>query len=721
MCRKSILTGAVLVLSLVVITSSFAQSCHGSKSSMLEHALVFSEPDKFAAWPANNGVWSWGDEILVGFTYGGYKVKDSHDIEKPQFNVLGRSTDGGRTWKIKDPENFSGDDAEAKPSPGGINFAHPDFAMRVGGKEFFISYDRGRSWQGPYLFGEFGLPKSELTEITSRTDYIVNGPQDCFIFTSVRKPGKFGTDRAFGMRTTDGGKTFKFVSWIVPLEDPHRGVMPSTVRLTDDKLVTAIRRRAYPQDECWVDAYSSNDNGNSWKFLSRVGETGNWNGNPPALARLKDGRLCCVYGNRTERRIYAAISNDEGATWSERITLRDDFRKDTEQDLGYPRLVQRADGALVTMYYWATDERPQQHIAATIIDTAKSVVPVKSAKHVVVHGGPEIFCAWPANNGLWSWGSEIAVGFAERKFAEKEGHNYASRDSTRSLLARSMDSGETWKIEDPHNFVGDGGETTGPPGGMNFGHPDFAMRIKKEPEQFWYSHDRGHTWKGPYNFGELMKHPKLNGKEFTARTDYIVNGPDDCLVFLSAKRGESGSDFTFTARTTNGGKSFDFVSWIVPPTDPHRGVMPTTARCSDKKLVTAIRRRQGGGKPCWIDVYVSNDNGSSWSFLSKVGDAGVWNGNPPALVRMKDGRLCCVYGNRSRKQMIARFSGDEGATWGPEVILRDDFQVDSFDDRDFGYPRLVQRPDGKLVAIYYWATKEHPQHYIAATVWKQEQ
>ena len=367
MCRKTILAATVLELFLFGVCPSFAKSHFLSKSSTFEHVLVFGESDKFAAWPANNGVWSWdGKEILVGFSYGGYKVKKSHDIEKPQFNVLGRSTDGGLTWKIEDPENFSGDDVEAKPSPGGINFSHPDFAMRVGGEEFFISYDRGKSWQGPYLFGDFGLPESELTEITSRTDYIVNGPKDCFIFTAVRKPDKFGTDRAFCMRTTDGGKTFKFVSWIVAPEDPYRAVMPSTVRLSGNKLVTAIRRRAHPKDECWVDAYISNDNGKSWKFLSRVGETGNWNGNPPALARLTDGRLCCVYGNRTERRMYAGISDDQGATWGERIILRDDFREDTEQDLGYPRLVQRADGALVAMYYWATKERPQQHIAATI-------------------------------------------------------------------------------------------------------------------------------------------------------------------------------------------------------------------------------------------------------------------------------------------------------------------------------------------------------------------
>jgi hypothetical protein len=341
-------------------------------------------------------------------------------------------------------------------------------------------------------------------------------------------------------------------------------------------------------------------------------------------------------------------------------------------------------------------------------------------RHVLVFGGPGIFCAWPANNGLWSWENEILVGFSKRRFAEKDGHNYADKKSGASVLARSHDGGETWKLEDPENFVGDGGQTTGPPGGINFAHPDFVMRIKKEPEQFWYSYDRGHTWKGPHNFGALMNHANLAGKEFSARTDYIVNGPADCFVFLSARKGKSGSDFTFTTRTTDGGKTFDFVSWIVPPTDPHRGVMPTTVRCSDAKLVTSIRRRTGGGKACWVDAYVSNDNGSSWSFLSKVGDTGFWNGNPPALVRMKNGRLCCVYGNRSKKQMIARLSGDEGATWGREIILRDDFQVDSFDDKDFGYPRLVQRPDGKLVAVYYWATRELVEQHIAATIWNAE-
>ena len=286
---------------------------------------------------------------------------------------------------------------------------------------------------------------------------------------------------------------------------------------------------------------------------------------------------------------------------------------------------------------------------------------LESARHTIVHGGPHIFCGHPASNGIWSWDNEIIVGFSEGKFVEKEGHNI-DKNSTRNMLARSLDGGETWKIEDPENYVGDGGETTGPPGGINFAHTDFAMRINKEPEQFFYSYDCGHTWKGPHNFGDLMSQPGLAGKKFTARTDYLVNGPDDCLVFLSAEPGVSGRDFTFTARTTDGGKTFKFVSWIVPPTDPHRGVMPSTVRYSDTKLVTAVRRRQGHGETCWIDTYVSQDNGNSWSFQSKVGDAGQRNGNPPAMVRMKDGRFCCVYGYRTRKMLVARYSRDQGVT-----------------------------------------------------------
>src|SRR5690625_3153077 len=33
----------------------------------IQHIDVYREDRRFAGWPANNGAWNWGDEILVGF------------------------------------------------------------------------------------------------------------------------------------------------------------------------------------------------------------------------------------------------------------------------------------------------------------------------------------------------------------------------------------------------------------------------------------------------------------------------------------------------------------------------------------------------------------------------------------------------------------------------------------------------------------------------------
>jgi hypothetical protein len=57
------------------------------------------------------------------------------------------------------------------------------------------------------------------------------------------------------------------------------------------------------------------------------------------------------------------LSSDEGRTWGEEIALRTDGRT---WDIGYPRMVQRSDGQLITFYYFTTAENPEQHIAASL-------------------------------------------------------------------------------------------------------------------------------------------------------------------------------------------------------------------------------------------------------------------------------------------------------------------------------------------------------------------
>jgi hypothetical protein len=62
--------------------------------------------------------------------------------------------------------------------------------------------------------------------------------------------------------------------------------------------------------------------------------------------------------------------------------------------------------------------------------------------------------------------------------------------------------------------------------------------------------------------------------------------------------------------------------------------------------------------------------------------------------------------------MGARLSSDGGKTWGDEMVLRT-----NGGGRDIGYPRALQRPDGKVVTMYYWHDDPNTERYIAATVW----
>lgn len=162
---------------------------------------------------------------------------------------------------------------------------------------------------------------------------------------------------------------------------------------------------------------------------------------------------------------------------------------------------------------------------------------------------------------------------------------------------------------------------------------------------------------------------------------------------------------------------FDFVSWVTPATDEFRAIMPSTVQLSDMKFLLTFRKinTDKSVMESTIDAYVSEDRCQSWRYLSTVKEIKT-NSNPPALVRLADGRLCCIYGDRDTGKMCGKYSADDGATWGDEFVIRESYQSED-EWADMGYPRLVQRTDGKLVAMYYWASPEHPQQYIAASIW----
>jgi hypothetical protein len=351
--------------------------------------------------------------------------------------------------------------------------------------------------------------------------------------------------------------------------------------------------------------------------------------------------------------------------------------------------------------------------------------PPEVVRHVTVYAEAGRYGGWPANHGVWSWNNEILVGFsaAYYQWLGPDRHPYDRSRPEEPYLARSTDGGEHWKIEPaPGLTPPEGMYTASGPGGravdlsdpIDFSNPGFCMSLRMTDGQnghswFFYSYDRGKSWKGPFNF------PMLGQRDIMARTDYIVNGKRDAMVFLTASKASGGEGRVFVARTTDGGLTWKFIAWVTP--DPGAGfsIMPSSVRLSTADIVTAVRHEDSLRKgPNWIDAYVTRDDGKSWSYLSRPApDTGDKSGNPPSMIRLRDGRLAITYGHRAPPfEIRARLSADSGKTWGPDILLRGNGGA-----WDIGYSRSVQRADGKVVTAYYWATEPQKERTIEVTIW----
>ena len=363
---------------------------------IMHNITIYREVGRYGGWPANYGIWSWGNEIVVGFVAGYHKmVMNAHasDKSKPFTTMQARSLDGGLSWDVQpmpvlSPGNraLSADehaDPELKlrtalemgeinipqPCPGGIQFNHPDFAMmcaRTGlgagtTSWFYTSTDRCRSWAGPYA-----LPMFRQVGIEARTDAHVIDENTCLLFLTASKASGAEGKGVFCARTTDGGKTFHFLSWVTQVEEGF-AIMPSSVRLSDGKWRSAVRRHGSGVDGAqrnWIDLLVSEDGAMSWRYLSQPEVDTGHGGNPPALMRLQDGRLCLTYGYRNPPYgIRARLSENDGMSWSSPIILREDGGS---PDLGYPRSVQRPDGKMVAVYYFNDEPGGAAYIAGTI-------------------------------------------------------------------------------------------------------------------------------------------------------------------------------------------------------------------------------------------------------------------------------------------------------------------------------------------------------------------
>jgi hypothetical protein len=346
--------------------------------------------------------------------------------------------------------------------------------------------------------------------------------------------------------------------------------------------------------------------------------------------------------------------------------------------------------------------------------------PALAIKNVTVYHKVGRFGGWPANHGIWSWRDEILVGFEAGYFKDKtEGHAIDYSRPAQHLLARSLDGGETWAIETPDGLrppasikvagvptEGGGKEPVDCPGGIDFTNPGFVLTARMAdihigPSRFYYSYDRGKTWNGPFRI------PSFGQKGIAARTDYLVDGKHELTMFLTAAKSNGKEGRVICVRTHDGGKTWNLASFIgAEPAENDFAIMPSSVRLSSNSILTAIRHRN------FIDAYRSDDAGETWRVVS-VPAPDTGGGNPPSLVRLRDGRLAITYGYRSAPFGIrARMSNDNGASWSDEILLRGDGGA-----WDLGYTRTVQREDGKMVTVYYFNQARDKERYIGATIW----
>lgn len=171
--------GFVALVSLLFVVAVTAKD-----DVVTENMIVHKESGHFAEWPANHGIWSWGNEILVGHRSAVFKVVErGHAVDrtKPEYDWQSRSFDGGKTWRLEKPPSLARPEnggPEPVDFPGEVDFTHPDFALmfRSGPSpisRFYLSNHRGHTWHGPYKFPLLGQPR-----IMARTDYIVHGKRD---------------------------------------------------------------------------------------------------------------------------------------------------------------------------------------------------------------------------------------------------------------------------------------------------------------------------------------------------------------------------------------------------------------------------------------------------------------------------------------------------------------------------------------------------------------
>jgi hypothetical protein len=375
----------------------------------VDHATVYRHDDEFCSWPYTSGFWENADGTMIAnfatrnveYGKGGGAIR--HDVlGKNSTNprtVTVRSHDRGRTWDgdhpqydmMAGPGGAGGERAPREQMPAmfdePVDYLDPNVLVSNGSVGGFatagaqgtarLSRDGGKSWGKTIL-----VPLENIPSMTAIQSTLVRPDGRCLLFMfSVDKDNTHRRPLVYG--STNEGREFHFMSYIVPREDPwgqadgqyddpsvafvgHRWFYPRGYLLKSGRIICSTRCQRDPTGVMWSELFHSDDGGDTWEFLSRINDYGA----PTSLVVMPDERIVAVSGYRlAPSGIRATVSEDGGKTWDPEIVVRDDGGS---WDLGYPNAWLVDDHTVGVLYYFNSKTDPIQanggvrHIARSI-------------------------------------------------------------------------------------------------------------------------------------------------------------------------------------------------------------------------------------------------------------------------------------------------------------------------------------------------------------------
>ena len=255
------------------------------------------------------------------------------------------------------------------------------------------------------------------------------------------------------------------------------------------------------------------------------------------------------------------------------------------------------------------------------------------------------------------------------------------------------------------------------------------------------SYDGGHTWeKEPV----YVDHSPFATSIAECKCLELPNGRILMPMDNVAPKGEAKA--AAVLKSDDRGESWQYLSTICAA-DPHTGAPawpcePSLARTGSGRIVAIMRTQPPRGGKLWQSF--SEDEGVTWS---EPWETPLYDFARGELLLLGDGRLVCSIGYRgdfhgigyySGSTGIASFTGgygigtkpgqprsamlesngiraaisnDEGASWGPVRILRDDFP-----NSDIGYPASVELDDGRIFTVYWYNLFD--RYFIGGSYWR---